>query len=299
MDWSEPTNFKSWVKRIFAPQALALVLLIVFGLITELRFDWAEHLVGGYLVSTNSFRPQSGAVWESSRRSITARQILDKIVTDRQASQREARGATSFAQIADNFSASREIMISADHFRTLYLNLPADLAREIVSPFDLIQQLNTGKWVRTYMEKVGERLDIYLLNNQNRVLQSLTITREILDTIKRHERAAKNSLTDLPGFENRIYPAKRFFTAYAALPEDIRKSIILNPEKILSTPGRIARIGISDEIKAGTIELGFEVKNGGNYNVILLQGQDWAIWRLRTLLEETGAETDTQRTSLP
>ncbi|MBW2594347.1 MAG: hypothetical protein JRE58_15380, partial [Deltaproteobacteria bacterium] len=69
MDWSEPVNFKLWVKRMFAPQALVLVLLIACGLITELRFDWAEHLVGGYLVSTNSFRPQSGAVWETSRRS--------------------------------------------------------------------------------------------------------------------------------------------------------------------------------------------------------------------------------------
>lgn len=299
MDWSEPVNFKSWVKRMFAPQALVLVLLIACALITELRFDWAEHLVGSYLVSTNSFRPQSGAVWESSRRSTTARQTLDKIITDRQASQREARGATSFAQVADSFSASREIMISADHFRSLYLKLPADMAKEIVSPFDLIQQLNTGKWVRTYMEKVGERLDVYLLNNQNRVLQSLTITPEILDTIKRHESAAKNSLTDLPGFENRIYPAKRFFTACAALPEDIRKSIIFDPEKILHAPGRVVRVGISDEIKAGTIELGFEVKKGSHYNVILLQGQDWAIWRLRTLLEETGSGTDTQRISQP
>ena len=61
MNWSEPANFKSWVKRMFAPQALALMLLISLGFITELRFDWAEHLVGGYLVSTNSFRPRSGA----------------------------------------------------------------------------------------------------------------------------------------------------------------------------------------------------------------------------------------------
>jgi len=299
MDWSEPVNFKLWVKRMFAPQALVLVLLIACGLITELRFDWAEHLVGGYLVSTNSFRPQSGAVWETSRRSTTARQSLDKIVTDRQASQREARGATSFAQIADSFSTSREMMISADHFRALYLRLPVDLAEEIVSPFDLIQQLNTGKWVRTYMEKAGSGLDIYLLNKQNRVLQSLTISPEILETIKRNEDAAKKSLTDLPGFENRIYAAKRFFTACAALPEDIRKSIILDPEKILNAPGRVVRVGISDEIKAGTIELGFEIKKGSHYKVILLQGQDWAIWRLRTFLEEIGAEADTQRVTLP
>jgi hypothetical protein len=268
-------------------------------MIIELRFDWAEHLVGGYLVSTNSFRPESGAIWETSHRSTTARQTLDKIVTDRRASQREARGATSFTQIAGGFSTSREIMISADHFRDLYLGLPEDLAKKIISPFDLIQQLNAGKWVRTYIEKTGGGLDIYLLNNQNRVLQSLILPGEILETIQRHERAAENSLTDLSGFEERIYPAKRFFTACAALPEDIRKSIILDPEKILTTPGRVVRVGISDEVKAGTIELGFEIKKGSRYSVILLQGQDWAIWRLRTLLEETGAATDTQGTTQP
>lgn len=295
MDWSKPANFKSWVKRMSAPQALALVLLIAGALIMELRFDWAEHLVGGYLVSTNSFRPQSGAVWETSRQSTTARQTLDKIVTDRQASQREARGAENFAQIADSFSTSREIMISADHFRILYLGLPADLAEKIISPFDLIRQLNTGKWVRTYMEKAGEGLDVYLLNKQNRVLQSLTITREILETIQRHESAENISLTNLSGFENRIYPANRFFSAYAALPEYIRKNIFFNPERILSSPGQIVRVGISDEIKAGTIELGFEIKKGSHYKVILLSGQDWAIWRLRSLLEETGTGADTQR----
>ncbi len=299
MDWSEPANFKSWVKSMFAPQTLALTLLIACGLIAELRFDWAEHLVGGYLVSTNSHRPQSGAVWETSRQSATARETLDKIVTDRQASQREARGATSFAQIVDSVSSRREIMISADHFRTLYVRLPSELAVKIVSPFDLIRQLNTGKWVRTYMEKAGGGLDIYLLNKQNRVLQSLTITREILAAIQRHESAAKNSLTDLPGFENRIYPARRFFTACAALPEDVRKSIIFDPEKILNTPGRVVRVGISDEIIAGTIELGFEIKKGSHYKVILSQGQDWAVWRLHTLLEEIGAEVDTKRKVLP
>ena len=57
------------------------------------------------------------------------------------------------------------------------------------------------------------------------------------------------------------------------------------PERLLEVSGQIARVGLSDEALAGFVDIGFEVRAGSQSRVLLLQGQDWAVWRLRSLLE--------------
>jgi hypothetical protein len=44
-------------------------------------------------------------------------------------------------------------------------------------------------------------------------------------------------------------------------------------------------VGISDESAAGLVEIGFETRSGSQPGVFLVQAQDWAVWRLRSLLE--------------
>jgi hypothetical protein len=66
-----------------------------------------------------------------------------------------------------------------------------------------------------------------------------------------------------------------------------------HPENLLNTPGQIMRVGISDEAVSGFIELGFEIINGSQRKVILIQGHEWAVWRLRTYLEENKSTADT------
>ena len=124
MEWYEPRDFKEWAKRLFAIRHLVLILFILGAFISELRFDWFEQTVGSYLVTTNSKRPESGAIWEIGHRTITARQTLDQIITDRQFLQREARGATTFTQMALNILPNKGIMLSSEHFRKIYLTLP-------------------------------------------------------------------------------------------------------------------------------------------------------------------------------
>jgi hypothetical protein len=45
------------------------------------------------------------------------------------------------------------------------------------------------------------------------------------------------------------------------------------------------RVGISDETQAGFIELGFEFFADNQRRVLVVQGQEWAVWRLRAHLE--------------
>lgn len=298
MDWSEPRDFKEWARRLFTLRPIVLTLLVLSVFISEMRFDWLERVVGAYLVTTNSHRPESGAIWEIGRRTMTARQTLEQIVADRQSSQRDARGATTFTQIVTNISSEQGLMLSSDHFRKLYLSLPQTIAQEIASPFDLLRLFSHGLWVRTYLKNAGAGLKIYLLNKENRVFRELEISYDLLDHIKRFEIALTGTLEDLSNFENRIYPAEHFFAALESMPEGDLRSVVSEPEFLLNMQGHIVRVGISDEAVSGFIELGFEIEYGTQRKVILLQGREWAVWILRSYLKESELGLNTMSNTL-
>ena len=295
-EWSEPRDFKDWSKRVFGLRPILTLMLVSSIFILELRFDWMERILGAYLVTTNSERPESGSIWEKSRQTRTARKTLEQILTDKQTLQREARSAATFTQIAASVTPGEGVMLSADHFRKLYLRLAPAIAHEVISPFELLGIASSGFWRRTYFEKSGAGLVIYLLDANNRVLRQLELGSLLLSRLKRGEVALAESLDQLPIFENRIYPADRFFDSLESFPEEVRRSMVPQPETLLEVPGQIVRIGISDETQSGFIELGFEFLNGAQRRVVLVQGHEWAVWRLRSNLEGTDMDDASGRT---
>ncbi len=286
-EWTEPRDFKEWARRVFGLRPILTLMLVSSIFILELRFDWMERIIGAYLVTTNFKRPESGPIWEKSRQTRTARKALEQILTDKQTLQREARSAATFTQIAANVTPGEGVMLSADHFRKLYLRLAPTIAHQIISPFELLGIANDGLWRRTYFEKSGAGLMIYLLDANNRVLRQLELGAMLLSQLKRAEVALAESLDQLPIFENRIYSADRFFNSLESFPEEVRRSMVPQPEALLEVPGQIVRVGISDETQSGFIELGFEFLNGAQRRVVLVQGHEWAVWRLRSNLEGT------------
>jgi hypothetical protein len=283
--WSHPKTIGDWLKGMVALRPVVLVLLLSLGLIAELRFDWAEHLVGRYLVTTNPFRPESGAIWEKGHRTEDARQVLEKIVTDKQAVQREARDAQNFTQIAQALSRGIELIISADHFRHLYNELPPELAAELLSPYTLVRIISKNEWDRAFFEPGASGFSIYFLNKDNRVLQQLTVSADMLARMEHGETPRIDRLENLPQFANRIYSADRFFRALESVSEDVRRQGVPWPENLLKSPGRVSRVAISDEVLSGYIELGFEMEEPIQTRVILFQGRDWAVARIRAVLE--------------
>jgi len=283
--WTHPQTFGDWLKRIFTLRPVALMLLLSLAVIAELRFDWAEQIIGRYLVATNQFRPESGAIWEKGHRTEDARQILEKIVTDKQAVQREAREAQNFTQVAQTLSRGIELILSADHFRQLYNALPPELAAELLSPYALVRIVSENEWDRAFFEPEASGFNIYFLNKDNRVLKHLTVSGDMLARIEHGETPRADTLENLPQFANRIYPADRFFSALETVSEDVRRQGVPWPENLLKSPGRVTRVAISDEVLSGYIEMGFEMQEAGRIRVILFQGRDWAVARIRSVLE--------------
>ena len=285
MDWTEPRNLTEWAKRGFAIRPLLLCLFFSTLLISELRFDWVEQTVGAFLVSTNTGRPESGTIWETGKQTRTAQKTLEQIVSDRQTSQQETREAESFREIASTILPDQWVMIPPDHFRRLYLKLKPGTAEKLISSFELLKLINQRKWDRTYFEKDGDGLNIYILDTNNRVLKQLTIPPDLLYGMGESQVEMDETLDNLPQFENRIYAADLFFDALDSLGEEVRRNVLPQPGQLLHLPGHIVRVGVSNETLSGFIELGFEIETTAQQVVILMNGHERAVWQLRSKLE--------------
>jgi len=274
--------------RTWTGPVLALAALLAL-IASEMKLNWAERLVGSYLAAVNDDRPESGAIWEKGRKTQTARLAVDKLAADREAHQRMARNAGTLNEIIASLAPGQGVMLSAEHFRELYLRIPSGVAAEMISPFELLRFASEKRWTRAYLEKSADGLMVYLLEPNNHVLRQVRVAAGTLALIARRSDMTSQSLEDMTGFQNRIYPAERFFAVLASLPEEDRRGLIAQPERLLDVSGQITRVGISDEALSGFVDMGVEVQTGVQRRVLLLQGQDWAVWRLRSLLEGTSA----------
>jgi hypothetical protein len=283
--WSEPQDLKTWVLKGFSLRGGVLFLAILSISISEVRFSWVEILVGHYLAVTNSHRPESGSVWEQGRLKQVATQTLEQMVTKQLSAQREAREATSLAQLIDSLSASQGTMISAAHFKALYGQVPEAAARALFSPILMLRISAEKSWERVYLERENDQVGIYLLDHGNNVLSFTTLADAQISATGAEPPVLTGTLDDQAEFAGRIYPADRFFLALGSLSPETQSAVLAQPGAILAAEGRPSRVGISDEVNADMIRIAIEMETAQGPRIMLATGQEWAVWQVRQLLE--------------
>jgi hypothetical protein len=283
--WSEPQDLKTWMVRGLSFRGTVLFLSVLAILISEVRFSWVEILVGRYLAVTNSHRPESGSVWEQGRLKQVATQTLEQMVTRQLTAQREAREATSLAQLIDGLSASQGTMISSAQFKTLYSQIPEAVARTLFSPILMLRISAERSWDRVYMERENGQVGIYLLDRGNNVLSYTTVTDQQLRSTGTQPPVLAGTLDGQAEFVGRIYPADRFFMALDTLSPETQRGVLSQPGTLLAAEGTPIRVGISDEVNADMIRIGVEMDTSQGRQILLTLGQEWAVWQVRMLLE--------------
>ncbi len=283
--WSEPQDLKTWMARGLSLRGTVLFLSLLAILISEVRFSWVEVLLGRYLAVTNSHRPESGSVWEQGRLKQVATQTLEQMVTQQLTTQREAREASSLAQLIDGLSESEGAMISAAQFKSLYIQIPEAAARNLFSPILMLRISAEKSWDRVYMERENGQVGIYLLDRGNNVLSYKTLTDQQLKSTGSEPHILAGTLDEQPEFAGRIYPADRFFMALDTLAPETQRGVLSQPGTLLSAQGTPLRVGISDEVTADMIRIGIEMDTPQGRQIILAMGQEWAVWQVRMLLE--------------
>jgi hypothetical protein len=291
MAWYHPRSVSEYARRLMSLHVVFSMLFAFCLVVGELRFDWAERVMGRYLVTTNASRPESGQIWEVGQQAHSAHQTLEKIVTDRIANQREARESTAFVDLAERLQPGQGAMLSVDHFRRLYLDLPEAPAREMASPLRLLAILSQRRCDRVYVRKntAGGGLTVHLLDTDNQVLDSLDLPSSLLWLSREPEALNEGRLEQWPDFQGRIFPADRFFQELADLPEEGRNAVVMQPRRLLEIDGPVVRVGISNEVAGGYIRLGFEALVAGTPRVLITRGREWAVWQVHSRLEHFGA----------
>jgi hypothetical protein len=292
MDWFEPRDLRDWLNRFFSLRCLTFILIVLLLAVIELRFDWMEKALGSYLSTTNLQRPETGKIWDTAHDTQQALNSLDEITVDRETVQRNARGAADLSDFISLIADNQNVMISPDDFRSLYMKLPPSIASRIISPTEMLKLLGESQWERTYIRKIGDQLSIYLINRDNRVLREIVVPDSTLVQIERRKTIFEGSLEEWGVSPERIYPADRFFSALGTLTEDMQSEILAQPEQILDAGGRLVRVGFPPQLQTIWGDIGFELEDGSQRQVIVLPAREWALWRLRTVLEEeaTGYE---------
>ena len=297
--WLEPQDLKSWVVRGLSFRGTVLFLAVLAILISEVRFSWVEVLVGRYLMVTNIHRPESGSVWEQGRLKQVATQTLEQMVTRQLTVQREAREATSLAQLIEALSASQGTMISAVQFKTLYSQIPEAVARTLFSPVLMLRISAEKSWERVYLERENGQVGIYLLGRGNNVLSYTTLSDQQLRSTGTEPPVLAGALDEHPEFAGRIYPADRFFMALDTLSTETQQGVLSHPGAVLAAEGTPVRVGFSDEVNADMIRIGIEMETPQGRQILLAMGQEWAVWQVRMLLEPRLSKPSSSRKGWP
>lgn len=286
IQWYEPFKFIEWLKRIFSILNLSLILVTTFFIFSELRFDWCESLIGGYMSAINDARPENGAVWKEGAQASRAQAHLETLVTQRQEILRTAKEADTFLELAENLFPGQWTGLDQSRFTKLYLDLPIDAAKKIISPIELISLFKGRLLKKIFCEGTGSGLTIYFLGVSNRVIRKIDMDKDLMKNLVNGTSPFLGTLEALEGFEGRIFSADRFFTAVSNLPEELHPGLISYPEQLLLEEGTIVRAGIWNQAESGYIRLGFEFQVRGETKVLFVKGREWAVWQLAQKLSE-------------
>ena len=284
-NWYEPPSAGEWAKRTFSFLNLCILILTIVFVVSEFRFDWGEKLVGTYLLSTNSIRPETGALWEDGRQTSNAHESLNKIITRREDTRRDVHQANSFFHLAQSLMPGEWVTLDKEQFKSLYLSLSPAIARQIIDPAQVIWLLNTNIADRVFCEGKMGGVIIYFIDPQNRVIRQIDVKKETLVEIESRNAPIQGTLDEIEGFSSRIYPAGEFFDAVFKLSSEMISDLMVEPDLLLNQEGTIQRVGIWNEARDGYIKLGFEFEHRGRSKVVLTQAREWAVWQVTLVLK--------------
>jgi len=286
--WYEPLNFSEWLRRTFSFLNIAVFIITATFIFSEFRFDWVENLVGSYLTSTNEFRPETGAIWETGKQTSNAHEYLNKIINKKEDTRQNVYQASTFSDLASGVSPGEWVTLEKQQFKTLYLTLEKSTALKIIEPAQLVWLLNGSSLDRIFCEGITGGIKIYFIDSENRVIKQIDLRKEDILEIENGDKPVPGELADMEGFLGRIYPAPFFFDTLFKLPADIIPDLIVNPKALLKQEGKIINIGIWNESENGYIKLGFEFEEAGGKQVVFIKGREWAVWQLSLNLRGAG-----------
>ena len=209
-NWYGPFAPGEGVKRFFSFLNIGIAALVVLVGASELRFDWAERLVGNYLMVINPSRPETGGIWKAGHQPLNAHKSLNQIIDQKQNALRHVQEAESFSSLAGRLGPGEWTNLDRRQFKGLFNTLPAGTRDRLIEPSRLVWLLATHVVDRIFCEGQMGALVVYFIDTNNRVVFQLRLKKQDLDgTID--PSGIPSRLDQMDGLFSRILPSDRFF----------------------------------------------------------------------------------------
>ncbi|MFC1729877.1 hypothetical protein ACFL6I_06025 [candidate division KSB1 bacterium] len=254
------------------------VVLLFLG---EFRLSYIEKAIGTVLESTNTFRKQTGAVWERFLEREAAAEKMGILYQKEQEDRAAVEKILSFAELFPLMESRESLIISEEKFMTLYRGLPRDIASLIISPLKLIEIVHDGSFRRCFLQVNNTVLTLAFLNQMNGILHQVTLDSDFYEKFQERDmRFVSSERQRFFSDNSRIVSREVFFQAFTRLDNDMLKVQIINdPFQLVAWGDQLQRIAILPE-EMGVIPIIFEVQSGLETEYIDFQSRALAAYYL-------------------
>ncbi len=246
-------------------------------LVLEFSFDFAEIILGSVVELTNPYRPRSGTIWELHRKDQLAAEQIKQIIANLPNETPSLPQNITLPQLKNWLELQGSALITADQFQELYSQFPPNLARELVSPFDLLKLSHSRKWIWTKIVKSDSSLSCYFLDGDKQLLLDSYPSISVLSAIADSSQIASPALDLMEHFTGRTISREQFFAAFDELPNTVKLQLINNPFQLVKWDKNIQKVAIAQYANDNIVRLGIQVKQGIYSEVHIFEASYWAV----------------------
>jgi len=271
-------SLKKILIRLLTNKKLLLSLgIIIILIVVEFTTDFVEIVLGSVIELTNPYRPKSGTIWELHKKDQLASEQLEQITKSLPDKKQEIPEINDLIQLKTKLEEQQTLLITADQFRSLYIQIPIRISGDIISPFDLLKLSHSRKWIWTKIVKNDSSLSFFFIDGDRQLLMDTYPPLSVLYNIPDANKSHVVALDSMNIFEGRTISRNQFFAVFDDLPNSVKLRLINNPFQLVRWDSNIQKVGISRYVDDNTVTIGFQINQGIYTEVYTFEASDWAV----------------------
>jgi hypothetical protein len=254
----------SW---LLSNKIFLVTLALLICCLIEFSTDLGEIILGEILESTNGMRPKIGMIWQQNQMNQIANHYLENIAANNPDSTDKTTDVDNIATLKTLLDGQKTIFLTAEQFHRLYNQLTPSAAQKIIPFFDFLKLLTRKKWTTTRISKADHSYSITFLDADDQILIDRYPDLSIFDNLNDNLSLRTATIESIPFFTKRSFSRNYFFSAFNALPDEIKLQIINNPLQLIRWYDDIRAVAISSEVVNQTVFIGFEISDGNSQEI--------------------------------
>ncbi|MBN2089141.1 hypothetical protein JW964_05995 [candidate division KSB1 bacterium] len=271
------TAIQKFQQFLLAPKTLIVLIIIMLLLLLEGLFDIGEIGLGRFIAWTNSYRPQTGPIWQREIKGETATQQLQEIEP---LPEQKVFEVSNFNEVLNQLESNPDVRILKKNFLKIYTQLPYNIAQQIISPYELLKLIPEQSWTHCSISRDADELRIYFLDSENQLIRDNYFSMSGYIETTQSDEASGMLLEEQEEFQGRVVTRDDFLAAYNSLPLSTKIFVMNDPMQLIRWGDAMNYAAVSRYIVDGAVTIGFQVKTGISNTIIRYQASEIGAARL-------------------